>query len=159
MLGLHASRSQVMSYWPNLNNVVASDQDMSSVGWTNYSKPVHVLGNAKNMDFRLMSKGAAVGADIDALEAAQGKVKLLGVPEAQLTQTSASVAFVAPDGTGCPVDYSRTDPGVIDTFSRAADAGGARARSISLRGLAPGTLYYYRINCAAEQPTGSFKTR
>jgi hypothetical protein len=159
MIGVHASRSQVMGYWPKLKNYFASDQDLSTVGWMNYQAPRHSLGNAQNLDFRLKSNTNDVGAVMDALEAAQGKVKLLGVPEAQITQTSASIAFVAPDAMGCPVDYSRTDPQVINDFARVADPGGARTRSISLRGLAPGTPYYYRINCAAEQPTGSFKTR
>jgi phosphodiesterase/alkaline phosphatase D-like protein len=92
------------------------------------------------------------------MQAAQGKVTLVGVPEANLTSTSAVVSFVAPDSTGCPVDYSSSDAAVMTTFTRVSDAGGARPRNIALPGLTPGTVYHYRVNCAVEQPTGQFRT-
>jgi hypothetical protein len=60
---------------------------------------------------------------------------------------------------GCPVDYSSSDPSVITGFTRVSDSGGARPRNITLSGLTSKTLYYYRVNCAAEQPTGEFRTR
>jgi phosphodiesterase/alkaline phosphatase D-like protein len=93
------------------------------------------------------------------LEAAQGKVALIGVPEANLTSTSAVVSFVAPDSMGCPVDYSASDSNVITSFTRVSDSGGARSRNITLSGLTPGTVYHYRVNCAVQQPTGQFRTR
>jgi hypothetical protein len=157
MIGNRATRSQVMQYWPGLKNDFSRSQSLSDVGWVNYQAPTRALGNTQHLDFHLKENARHLGADIDELEAAQGKVKLLGVP--QLTTTSAVISFVAPDGMGCPVDYSHNDAAVIANFTRVHDPGGTRARSIRLPGLAPGTLYHYRVNCAAEQPTGSFQTR
>lgn len=169
MIGNGVTQAQVMSYWPILKNYFPSNQALSDVGWFNYQVPVTVLGNTQHTDYHLKanwcagcgnpaSDGRDIGADIDALEVAQGAVKLVGAPEAQLTQTSAAIAFVAPDSVGCPVDYSSSDPAVISSFTRVADGGGARVRSIPLTGLASGTVYYYRVNCAAEQPTGILRT-
>jgi hypothetical protein len=159
MIGNRATRSQVMKYWPALKNDFLGSQSLSDVGWVNYQAPARALGNTQHLDFHLNENDHHLGADIDVLEAAQGKVKLIGVSEARLTATSATVSFVAPDGMGCPVDYSRSDAAVIANFTRVPDPGGARARSITLPGLEPRTLYHYRVNCAAEQPTGSFQTR
>ncbi len=167
------SQDVITSAFPNLyatNPVLSSSlggvpQTIASVGWFNPS----IVGNAPN--FRLQSgsafissgqhpaaDGRDVGANIDALEAAQGKVILIDAPASSITSTSAAIAFIAPDSTGCPVDYSSTDPNVIAGFTRVADSGGTRARSISLTGLTGGTTYYYRVNCAVQQPLGKFRT-
>jgi hypothetical protein len=159
MIGNHVTRSLVMSYWPILKNYFPHSQDLNNIGWLNYQVPLHTLGNTQNLDFHLRANEHNVGADIDALEIAQGKVKLIGTPDGQLTQTSAAVAFVAPDRAGCPVDYSDFDAAVMTKFKRVADPGGGRERSVTLTGLSPHTLYYYRVNCAVEQPIGSFRTR
>ncbi|HMF75116.1 MAG TPA: fibronectin type III domain-containing protein [Bryobacteraceae bacterium] len=170
MIGNHATRSEVMEYWPGLQNYFPKNQSLSAVGWLNYQAPLTVLGNTQNTDYHLKANwcqdcknppgdGRSVGADIDILDAAQGAVKLVGTPDAQLTQTSAAVTFVAPDSMGCPVDYSSSDAAVMANFTRVNDPGGARARTISLTDLSPGTLYHFRVNCAVEQPTGSFRTR
>jgi hypothetical protein len=157
MIGNHASRFEVVGYWPKLKNYFPHSQDLGSIGWVNYQPPAHALGNPQNTDYHLQANEHDLGADIDAMEAAQGKVKSLGVPAEKVTQTSAAIAFVAPDRAGCPVDYS-TDPAVMTNFKRVADPGGARERSVLLPDLSSGTVYYYRVNCAAEQPTGSFRT-
>jgi hypothetical protein len=160
LMSSDSSQSTVQSWWPSLNNYVPSDMSLTNAGWLSYAKH----------DFHVISKycsGCAfpgndrkdVGADIDALQSAQGKVTLIGVPEAHLTSTSAVVGFVAPDSMGCPVDYSSSDPSLITGFARVSDSGGARPRNITLSGLASKTLYYYRVNCAVEQPTGEFRTR
>ena len=155
----NANQATVLSWWPN-NNYVPSDMNLAHGGWLSYA----------NKDFHITSKYCSgcslnandrkdVGADIDALEAAQGKVTLIGAPEAQRTSTSATVSFVAPDAQGCPIDYSSSDSTVMSSFTRVADPGGARTRNINLSGLSLGTLYYYRVNCAVQQPTGQFRTR
>ncbi len=102
--------------------------------------------------------GLDVGANIDALLATQGNVRLIGVPNSSLTTSTASVVFVAPDSAGCPVDYSLTDSTLVTAFTRVADAGGPRVRSIALTGLTSGTRYFYRIDCAVQQPMGQFRT-
>lgn len=156
------TQSQINTAWPAALNIVPASMATSNVGWYNSSE----VGNLGN--FRLKSTspyihaandGLDIGANINELEAAQGKVQLGGVPSGMITTTGATIAFLAPDAQGCPVDYSSTDPTMITSFTRQADAGGARARAVALSGLSSSTLYFYRINCAVQQPTGQFKTR
>lgn len=101
--------------------------------------------------------GKDVGADMDALEKAQGKVTLVGV--SAITANSAVVSFVAPDTQSCPVDYSSSDPTVVSSFTRAVDSGAQSGnRSVTMGSLASRTTYYYRVNCATTQPIGMFRT-
>ncbi len=169
----NGNQSAVRAAWPNsLFNYIPSDPtNYANAGFFNYdSNPAQfVNGNPKNYNFRVKSNycancghpasdGTDVGANIDVLEAAQGKVTLTSVPANTITSTSATVTFVAPDVAGCSVDYSSIDPAIINGFTRVADVGGDRVRNISLSGLTPGTVYYFRVNCAVEQPTGKFQT-
>jgi hypothetical protein len=83
----------------------------------------------------------------------QGKVRNVRVlPGA----TSASIAYVAPDSQACFIDYG-TDP-LWTTHTRLSDGGGTILRNVALTGLTSGKLYYYRLQCASEQPNGSFVT-
>ncbi|HEY3457547.1 MAG TPA: hypothetical protein VGK64_23400 [Bryobacteraceae bacterium] len=160
MMSPDASQATVQSWWPSLHNYIPSDMSLNSAGWLSYSKKdFHVTSKYCSGCSSPATDSRDVGADIDVLQAAQGKVTLIGVPEANLTSTSAVVSFVAPDSMGCPVDYSASDPNVITSFTRVSDGGGARSRNITLSGLTPGTVYHYRVNCAVEQPTGQFRTR
>ncbi len=151
-------RGEIRSWWPGLSNSVpAKPSDLSELG-----KVVRdpIRGEAEfepNDDPPEDRRG--FGADVKALEAAQGKVRLAGVPATSITDTSASVLFTAPDKAGCPVDYSSSDPTVINAFTRVADPGGSVSRSIALPHLSANTNYYYRVNCAVEQPKGQFRTR
>jgi hypothetical protein len=162
-------------YYPNgsyangtISNVIPSDPtNLSAVGWFRYAGATSTLN-----DFRLRSTSFYIsggsghagdakdmGADIDALLAAQGAVTLIGVPNSSITSNSATVAFIAPDSQGCPVDASSSDPNVITSFTRFPDAGGSnRVRNVSLTGLLGGTAYYFRVNCAVQQPLGQFRT-
>jgi hypothetical protein len=123
--------------------------------------------SAANKDFRLRASsayqsggasngtdGLELGANIDALNAAQGKVKNVRVRS--ITGSSATIHFTAPDSVGCSVDYS-TSSG-FSTFTRISNTGGNRIQSVNLTGLSSHTMYYFRVNCAVEQPTGSFST-
>ena len=117
-------------------------------------------GNAISQNIRSLKtavEGKSVGADRGALEIAQGRVKLLGA--AEVTATSAEIRFVAPDGQSCPVDFGSDDGKLVDRFSRVADSGQERARSVRLNALKPQTRYRFRVNCAVEQPTGTFETK
>lgn len=114
-----------------------------------------VPANTRARDAALESK--AVGADREALDAAQGRVKLIGADD--ITPASAIIRFVAPDGQSCPVDFDGSDSKLVDHFTRVADNGHERARAVSLTGLQAQTRYFIRINCAVEQPTGTFTTK
>jgi hypothetical protein len=101
------------------------------------------------------TNGKSVGVNLNELQAAQGYVALIGaVPNG----TSATISFVAPDSQSCPVDYSFSDPNVIVGATRAPDLGGGRVRLVDLTGLMPKTLYYFRVNCATQQPMGKVRT-
>jgi len=159
MMSPDANQATVQNWWPSLHNYIPSDMSLNSTGWLNYSKQdFHVTSKYCSGCTSPANDSKDVGADLEALHVAQGKVTLVGVPEAHLGSTSATVSFVAPDSMGCPVDYSASDPSVITGFTRVSDAGGVRPRNISLTGLTAATVYHYRVNCAVEQPTGQFRT-
>jgi hypothetical protein len=176
MIGNGVTQAQIQAAWPGHtgNNYIPSNTSLNSVGWFNYQTPVTQNGDTQHLDFHLKANYCAgcsgsgvgpandttadVGANIDQLEAAQGKTTLVGAPASTITSSSAKIVFVAPDSGGCPVDYSSSDPTVISNFTRISDPGGVRARNISLSGLSSHTTYHYRVNCAVEQPTGQFKT-
>jgi hypothetical protein len=117
-------------------------------------------------DYRLLSQspydhgyttdGLQEGANIDRLEAAQGKVTLVGTN--QITSDSANITYVAPDSFSCSVDYGSSDRTLIESFTRVQDSGGARIRNVTIGGLSAHTTYHYRVNCAVQQPTGQFVT-
>lgn len=101
----------------------------------------------------LQSRGLDMGADIDQLETAQGKLRNVRIRSGA---TSTTVNYVTPDADACFIDYG-TDPSWT-SHTRLSDGGGSKVRSIELNGLTVGTLYYYRLSCASEQPRGSFVT-
>ena len=160
------------SIWLPTSSSSTVPQSLASVGWWNtdftsglYDSNGNYAGLQPNFHLKSTSPYIATsgdskqaGADIDALEAAQGKVVLVGVPASSITSNSAEVVFVAPDAQGCPVDYSSSDPTLVNNFTRLSDAGGSRQRRIALTSLTSKTTYYYRVNCAVQQPTGSFRT-
>jgi hypothetical protein len=155
-------RGDVQDLWPGNDNVVPSNpSNLNAVGWMSLSsKPNFRL--RPDAGVRAMTKGRGrdpkdLGADIDALEAAQGKVTL-NEPSA-ITADGADINFVAPDAQGCPVDYSSKDGNLIDDFKRVPDSGKERTRTVHLSGLVSATAYNYRVNCMVEQPTGEFRTK
>ena len=90
-----------------------------------------------------------IGADIDELEAAQGKVS-------NVRASAEGVDFFAPDNYGCPVDWSTDD---FSTYTRTNNNGGARTQHVALSGLPAHSKISYRIECIVEQPEGTFTTR
>jgi hypothetical protein len=174
LAGTGTSASQVSAWWPNTSawanhNYIPANSSFASQGW--FRAPAAAFDSFKSGDagtnFRFKANycsgcGSAgtdlrdVGADIDQLEAAEGKVSFSGVTN--ITATTAQVNFVAPDSAGCPVDISTTDPNVVSSFTRISDAGGARVRNISVTGLQSQTLYYGRVDCQSFQPVFQFKT-
>lgn len=98
--------------------------------------------------------GFDIGANIDALEAAQGKVTNVHV--FAVTSNSATVSFVAPDTFGCSVDWSSNS---FAAFTRTLNPGGSRVQNVFLSSLPGQTSVQYRVNCAVVQPIGSFQTR
>jgi len=107
------------------------------------------------------SDGLDVGANIDVLEAAQGKVSNVHV--SALGATAANVTWVAPDSFACSLDYSTASftagsGSWTRLASTATGPAGGRVQTASLTGLSPSTTYNYRVNCAVMQPTGTFQT-
>jgi hypothetical protein len=110
------------------------------------------------------SDGRSVGANIEALEVAQGKVTLNGVPNSSLTRSSATVSFVAPDSDSCSVDWrvldDVNDPNLTQSFTRVLDTTvKGRTHNVNLTGLPAGSTIKYRVNCQVQQPLGQFRTK
>lgn len=173
--GSQVSMSTIQSDWPdyyNQNTIITESgvvNALNAVGWQAHTftrawadakwsgtEPNFRLRSASSFNHAQTTDGKPVGADINALQAAQGKVTLVGTN--QITTSAATVSYVAPDNSSCSVDYSSTDPTVIHSFTRVQDGGGTRSRSVRITGLSPHTTYHYRINCAVQQPTGQFVT-
>jgi hypothetical protein len=105
---------------------------------------------------RASTDGLDVGVDMDALEAAQGKVS--NVHTYATTSTSTTIGFLAPDSFGCTVDWGSTNfVSGSGSYTRVANAGGQRVQNVPLSALPADSLIYYRVNCAVQQPTGSLK--
>ena len=129
---------------------------VASVGWfsaaaKNFrlaSSSAYVSGGQKHA-----GDGLDIGANLDALEAAQGRVSNVHV--FSLSSNSATVAFLAPDSFGCSVDWSTNG---WSTFTRVANADGSRAQTVGLSGLPGASAIAYRVNCAVMQPSGLFST-
>lgn len=156
------SRGELEELWPHGDNIIPSNpNNLNAVGWTSLSgKPNFRL--RQDSAVRTMAKGRTtdgkdLGADIDVLEAAQGKVSLN--EPSSITANSVEIDFVAPDAQACPVDYSAKDATLIEDFKRVPDTGKQRRRTVQLSGLASGTTYQYRVNCMVEQPMGEFRTK
>jgi len=145
------------TYFPNSGSTLASR--IAAIHWydpangnfrLNYQSP-YISGA------RASSDGMDIGVDMNALEAAQGKVT--NVHAYGTTATSTTVAFTAPDATGCTVDYGTDNfPSGTGSWTRLSNAGGQRVQTVTLTGLTTGTTYTYRVNCAVVQPTGKFTT-
>jgi hypothetical protein len=102
----------------------------------------------------LRTDGVDAGADMNALEAAQGKIRNVRL---ETGINSAALSYIAPDAAACFVDYV-TDSGSSGR-TRISDGGGSILRTVSLNDLAAGTVYHYRLECGSEQPKGSFVTQ
>jgi hypothetical protein len=170
--------AQIQSNWPTLknSNYIPAGTDQSTYGWfktpsLNSNTGSHLGGFDPHITsssiFRAGGSFATtdnkpIGVDVQALRDAQGYVDHIGVPASTVTTNSATVVFAAPDSQGCPVDFKifdSTDPNIINGFTRIADSGTGRVRNVQLTGLTSGQTYSYRIDCAANQPTGVFRTR
>jgi hypothetical protein len=104
-----------------------------------------------------------VGADIDVLQAAQGKVSNVQVPSPLIGTTTATITWLAPDSYACSVDYGTANfiagsGSWTRVTSTATGPGGPREQTATLSSLPANSQIVYRINCAIMQPTGTFNT-
>ncbi len=169
--------SDILSWYPTISqaNYVPNWTDLNNTKWFKLNSfPADSVHPATTGDFHLRSDssyisggqykstdGKDVGIDVEAFASAQGKVILIGTPPDQITTSSATVAFVAPDAQSCPVDYKiydASDPKLINGFTRISDTGTDRTRGVQVANLSSKTTYMYRVDCAVEQPTGQFRT-
>ena len=103
---------------------------------------------------RYTTDGLDVGANIDALEAAQGVVS--NVHAYGLSSTGATIGFLAPDGYCITVDYDYTGSFTPGAFTRVTNScGAARVQNVALTGLTAHALVYYRVNGQVQQVQGS----
>jgi hypothetical protein len=104
---------------------------------------------------------ADVGADINHLYAALGRLTVQGVQNGA-TATTATVAYTPADSGVCVIDISATDPNAVLSNTRFTDSGGSRSRSFTMTGLVTKTFYYGMVRCSGNaresQKPFSFKT-
>lgn len=126
-------------------------------------------GSPVNSAAKLSTDGKNIGVDMNQLEIERGDVK--NAHAINVGTTSATVSYFAPDSFACTVEYSTSS--TWGTGTRVSDGGGAkRKRNVAIGSgggndvtgtpqsdLTPATLYYYRVLCAVEQPSGSFRTQ
>lgn len=144
--------------WPNASSIAGRT---AQIGWFNTStanfrlaaRSPYISGSKTAID------GQDVGANMDVLEAHQGKVSNVRVLAP--TSSSATVAFYAPDSFACGVDWASTAFfNGTGTWTRVTGTTGSpdpRIQSVSLTALPAHGLIYYRVNCAVMQPTGSIQ--
>lgn len=154
-----STQAQINGWWPALtNHVPATPSSLTAIGWLSLAGNDYRLSSTS--DYRSggsapTTDGKDMGVDMTALNNATGKVMFGGaIPQSGHT---VRITFTAPDTQSCPVDWD-TQPiptaGRIPT--RVADAGTAPGpRAVDVTPSAAGR-YYYRIQCAVEQPTGQF---
>lgn len=175
-----ATQSNVQAWWPQTHSGISGNYiptatnqftDLGMNKWDPSSVSDFQAGLMGN-NFDLVSgttysgggsehatDGRELGVNWNQLGIDQGWVSSAAVSASTISGTGATVSFVAPDSQACPVDYSSTDSTLINNFTRVADTSGpGRQRQVPLTGLTPHTEYFYRINCASQQPSGSFLT-
>jgi len=148
------------TFWPGGSSLA---NRVAAMGWyspgTNFrlnSSSPYISGGSNHA-----SDGLDIGANMDELEAAQGKVSNVHV--SALSANTANVTWLAPDSFACSLDYGtsnfiRGSGSWTRVSSTATGPGGARVQTAALAGLTAGTTYNFRVNCAAMQPTGTFQT-
>jgi hypothetical protein len=94
---------------------------------------------------------ADVGADINKLYAALGRLTVQGVPDRYNGTTSASVGYTPADSGVCYVDISKTDPEAVTGRQRFNDSGGSRNRVTAMAGLTTNTFYYGVVRCSGNE--------
>jgi beta-glucanase (GH16 family) len=158
------------NYIPGINGVPGTPSTFTGIKWQNITGLTTTnAAPTVTPDFHLRNDssyisggtykgtdGKDVGADLVALEQAQGRVYLNGA--STVTSSSAVITFVAPDALPCAVDYSTTDPTLTSNLSRVTPPGAIGPNAVTLTGLSAATVYYYRVDCQVHQPTGQFRT-
>jgi hypothetical protein len=145
-------------------NGASAAANLASIGYTSTAIAAPNLMLTHNSPFisgaHFSSDGADVGADMNALMAAQGAV---GTPRvAPIGATTATISWWAYDKTvACSMDYA-TSPNDASTQTgggRVTPSLRANSQTVVLTGLTPGTGYNYRVLCPVNQPTGGFVTQ
>lgn len=129
---------------------------VAAIGFTGYNAGQYQLTSASpyvSGGVSHASDGLDLGPDPIQRCVQQGCV--LNVRPRAVTATSVIVSFVAPNSTGCSVDVSTNG---LTTFNRVNNSGGSRVQDVPITGLTPVTTYTFRVNCAVQQPVGSFTT-
>jgi hypothetical protein len=173
MIGNGQTPSAVAAAWPTLPNYFQTgSSSLFTVGWSKYLTPstVPFNGNPNGLSFplsfsSLWKAGSSsvndhsgdVGADIDVLNAAQGLLQLGNVTFPSGVPT---ISYYAADSQVCYVLLSTTND--ISTTTPIADAGGARARSVTMTGLPSQITEFGWVVCPGNpvmsQRSFSFKT-
>lgn len=161
MGSVDSSQAQMIAGWPSGLNIFPSNPaDLTLNKWVDAAHGNYAVQASSPLSHAGLD-GNDVGVYMPAIWNATGHVIINDKPVTSITTNSAIVNFVAPDGLGCPIDWSASAfPASGVTPTRATDSGTAIGpRNVSLIGLPSATLINFRVNCAVEQPIGTFTTQ
>jgi hypothetical protein len=97
--------------------------------------------------------GKELGANIDQLEDAQGRIK--NVNASSITSANASITFHSPDsGTPCYVGYG-TNPDPVTWIVTPSETSPSQERTIAISSLSGATAYSYQVWCSGAAPTAT----
>lgn len=99
------------------------------------------------------SDGASIGPDYYDIDRAHGAIGPLAI---RAGDQHVTLMFSSGYTGVCAADFG-TDPAFAGSFTRTATSSGTNSRLISVSGLVPNTVYYYRLLCGSVK-TGSFQT-
>ncbi len=154
-----STQLQVEKFFPSaLGNHVPPSASAFDVGFSNVSRSLSLSSPDPNLRLKSIAPHCSgcehSGADIDQLEAAQGKVKVISA--SSTGSTTASVTVDQPDSGTCTLDYG-TEPAVT-MFTRVSETCTPGRVTFNLSGLRSQTEYFWRYNGAVQTPMGQFKT-
>jgi len=140
-----ASQFPPGNIFPSGSNIAEREQQVGMVNPGEAAYKLTEFSPYRAAGTRPALSGKSIGTDFDQLYADQGRV--LGI-NIQPGSTALEVNYIAPDGRSCSVD---TKPEAGPAWTRKADQGGARSRTLIISSLTPSTSYQYRILCYYEQ--------
>lgn len=139
------TKQNCAAYYKGFPEVVCVD------GQTARERFRQVFPDEGNLRYPEASMGGP-GADVDALEAAQGALSNL---EAHRDSSGTStLSYRTAAGESCVVDFS--PDARFEEFVRTKDSGAGSERFVVIEGAQPGAEYHYRVQCSSSERRGTF---
>ena len=145
---MNFSKSDCEAYYKGFPEIVCAGSGGKETARQRFESVFPEEGDFRYRDGAL----GAVGADIDALEAAQGAVSHVEM-SVDPPSGATTLRYRTAAGESCVAEYS-ADPGFKDAV-RVRDSGSGSERYVSLGGLQRGMEYHYRVQCPSHLLAGT----